>query len=58
VTDFTAEEMIKRIARGLEHTRKQFAKPTAKATASKATRGPARSATAKQRSGGSGSRRG
>jgi len=58
VTDFTAEEMIKRIARGLEHTRKQFAKPTSKATALKATRGPTRSATAEQKSRGSRARKG
>jgi hypothetical protein len=58
VTNFTAQEMIKRIARGIELTRKQFAKPTLKATASKATRGPTRQVTAKQKSKGSGARKG
>jgi len=48
VTNFTAQEMIKRIARSLELTREEFAKPASKATASKITRGPARSATAKK----------
>ena len=41
MTNFTAQEMINRIARSLELTRKQFAKPTSKATASKVTRGAA-----------------
>jgi hypothetical protein len=58
VTDFTAQEMIKRIARGIELTRKQFAKPTSKVTASNATRGPTSSATAKHKSRGSGARKG
>jgi hypothetical protein len=42
--------MLKRIARGLELNRKQFVKPTSKATASKATRGAA--ATQKSKSSG------
>jgi hypothetical protein len=46
--------MIKRIARGIELTRKQFAKPTSKATVSKVTRGAA----AKQKSRESGARKG
>jgi hypothetical protein len=54
VTNFTAQEMIKRIARGIELSRKQFAKPTSKATASKVTRGAA----AKQKSKGGGARKG
>ena len=58
MTNFTAQEMIKRIARGIELTRKQFAKPGSKATASKTTRGPTRSATVKQKSRGSNARRG
>ena len=52
MTNFTAQEMIKRIARGIELTRKQFAKPT-----SKATRGPTRKVTAKQKSKGSDARK-
>jgi len=54
VTNFTAQEMIKRIARSLELTRKQFAKPTSNTTASKATRDSA----AKHKSRGSGARKG
>jgi hypothetical protein len=49
--------MIKRIARGIELTRKQFAKPASKATALKATRGPTRNATAKLKSRGSSARK-
>jgi len=41
MTNLAAQEMLKRIARGLELNRKQFAKPSSKATASKATRGTA-----------------
>jgi len=55
VTNLTAQEIINRITRGLELTRKQFAKPNVTA---KATRSPTRSATAKQKSRGSGARRG
>jgi hypothetical protein len=58
VTNFTAQEMIKRIARSLELTRKEFAEPASKATASKTTRGPTRSAIAKQKSRGSNARKG
>jgi hypothetical protein len=58
VTNFTAQEMLKRIARGIELTRKQFAKPASKATASKASRGPTRKVTAKQKSKSSGARKG
>jgi hypothetical protein len=46
--------MIKRIARGLELSRKQFAKPASKAAVSKATRGAA----TKQKKRGSGARKG
>jgi hypothetical protein len=59
VTNFTPQEMIKRIARSLELTRKQFAKPSSKTTASKkTTRGPTRGATATQKSKGSGAQKG